>query len=157
MTSVSPSYLPTDSPYQDGFEIGRMGHVHVDAPRLTIALFDQVHDLGRLHEEERAAGQTDRGNAPGHAGLAGREGDLALQDLLVVLLHDVLRPLLHIGVGQIADAVVRLLAGAVGDAVADIGVARIVATGGGEPGTRMNSVPPGAWPINRSRRSRGLS
>jgi hypothetical protein len=87
--------------------------------------------LGRLNEEERAAGLHDRGNAPRLAGLARRIGDLSGKDLIIVLLHDVLGPLLQIRVGQVGDVVVRLLTGAASNRVVDIGMGRIGTDGSG--------------------------
>ena len=77
-------------------------------------------------------GPPSRANA-GHARKpavrARRVGDLALQHLVVVLLHHVLRPLLQIGVGQVRDAIGRLHAAAVGLAVADMRMLGIVGDG----------------------------
>ena len=91
-----------------------MGYVKVDVPHLMVVLHDDHDLLWRLDEIEGAAGEHQSGNAGRLAGRARRVGDFAGEHLVIVLLHDGLRPFFQIGVGEIADAVGWLFAGEVG-------------------------------------------
>ena len=114
-----------------GFDFGRMGHVHIDMTDVRIFGRDDQDFLGRLDEIERPAIQHENRSARRLAGGARRIGDLAFKDLVIVLLHDVLGPLLQIGIGEVGDAIGRLHAQASGLAVADMGMGRIVGDGTG--------------------------
>ena len=122
-TSVSPLVMADRFSVPGGFRIFRMGHVEIDVPHLMVLLQEDGDFLGRLDEVEWAALQIDSRNARGLAGRGRRVGDLAPEHLVIVLLHRVLRPLLQVGIGEIADPIGRLLA----LAVADEGMGRVLA------------------------------
>src|SRR6185369_12641593 len=114
-----------------------MRHVHINAPRMAIAFLDNHHFLRRLDEEEWPTCKPGCRYAGLFARRTRRESDLAVQDLVIVLFHDVLGPLLQIWVRQIRNAIGRLLSGADRDAIADVGMAGSLAMSDGEPGTGM--------------------
>jgi hypothetical protein len=98
-----------------------------------------VTSVGDWHEEERAAAHGDETrHAARLAGGARGVGDLALQHLVVVLLHHVLGPLLQVRIAQISDPEGGLRALPVGR----VFVALVLRHGAGEPGTGSSSPPP---------------
>jgi len=94
-----------------------MRHVHVDAPDLVIARKDQPDLLGCLDEIERRRSTVghEAGNARRHAARGRREGDLAREHFVIVLLHVLLHPRVQVRIAEIGDPIGRLGASAVVD------------------------------------------
>ena len=80
-------------------------HVQIDVPRLLTRLLNHDNFRRRLEQEERTSREQVIGHPLRLAGLARSIGDFSGEDLVIVLLHDVLRPLLQIGVRKVANAV----------------------------------------------------
>src|SRR5713226_4770403 len=85
-------------------------------------------DLPRRLEDEQSAPEQhiEARNAARLAGRTRREGELASEHLVVVLLHDVPRPLLQVGVADVADALGRLLSGDARYVIRNVAMGRVL-------------------------------
>src|SRR6266446_3899799 len=95
-----------------------MRYVERDAAHLRIGRTHDPDLLGSLHEPRRvlvSAQSHESGDTGRHAALTRGESDLAGDDLVIVLLHDLLHPGLEVRVGEIGDPIGWLTALAIGD------------------------------------------
>src|SRR5258706_12115506 len=110
-----------------GFWIGGMRRIQPDMPLFIVPRKDHRDLPRRLQDEQSAPEQHIEARTPARlAGGTRREGELAGEHLVIVLLHDVLRPLLQIGVGDVADALGRLLSGDARYVIRNVAMGRVL-------------------------------
>src|ERR1700686_1513192 len=103
-----------------------MGHVHVDAPHLRVALEDHGDLPRRLHEIDRLGAEPHKARHAGRrARRARRISVFPGKHLIVVLFHYLGDPWLEIGISDTANAIGRLLTRIVGH----VTIARVLPCG----------------------------
>ena len=104
-----------------------MGHVQPDMARFGVSGKDHGDLARRLQDVQSTAEQhVEAWNAGRLAGGTRREGELPGEHFVVVLLHHVFRPLLQIGVADVADALGRLLSGDAGFVIRNVAMGRVL-------------------------------
>src|SRR3984893_8134586 len=110
-----------------GVRICRMRRIQQDMSRFGVPGEDHRDLASRLHDEQSPPEQqVEPRNAGSLAGGTRREGELARKYFGVVLLHHVFRPLLQIGVADVADALGRLFSRDGGFVIRNVAMGRVL-------------------------------
>src|SRR3981081_486022 len=110
-----------------GFWIDGVRGIQPDVPLFIVSRKDHRDLPRRLQDEQSTPEQhVEARNAARLAGGTRREGELPGEHFVIVLLHHIFRPLLQIGVADVANALGRLLSGDARYVIRNVAMGRVL-------------------------------